>query len=98
RVRGEPRRRVRGRVMSDVRLAPTIETDIRPRWPDVRLAVATTRVFLLRYASNPIMLIRAPLSPVLILIGFHLAYEVSRAETLRGGSAPGVPGLCVLRT
>lgn len=70
-------------------LPPTIETDLRPYRGDLRLALATTRVFLLRYASNPIMLLRAPLSPVLILLGFHLAYDVSGQHTVDGASAMG---------
>jgi ABC-2 type transport system permease protein len=70
-------------------LPPTVETDIRPRQSDLRLVVATTRVFLLRYASNPILLIRSPLTPVLILIGFHLAYDVSGQHTVGTASAMG---------
>lgn len=70
-------------------LAPTVETEIRPRHPDVRLVWATTRVFLLRYASNPILLVRSPLSPVLILVGFYLAYDVSGQHQVDGQNAMG---------
>ncbi|MGI8700017.1 MAG: ABC transporter permease [Nocardioidaceae bacterium] len=68
---------------------PTVETELRPGSGDLHLVVATARVFLLRYASNPIMLLRAPLSPVLILIGFHLAYDVSGQHTVGSASAMG---------
>lgn len=44
---------------------------------DLRVIVATARVYVLRYASNPIQLLRAPLSPVLQLAGFVLAYNIS---------------------
>ena len=71
---------------------PTVETAIRPGRADLRLVTATVRVFLLRFASNPILLIRAPLTPVLILIGFHLAYEVSGQQTGRQRQRDGVPG------
>ncbi len=70
-------------------LAPTVETEIRPRHPDVRLVWATTRVFLLRYASNPIRLVRSPLRPVLILVGFYLAYDVSGQHQVDGQNAMG---------
>lgn len=68
---------------------PTVETEIRPGRADLRLVGATVRVFLLRYASNPIMMIRAPLTPVLILIGFHLAYDVSGQQQVGQASAMG---------
>ncbi len=67
----------------------SVETHVRPRGNDLRLALATSRIFLLRYASNPIMLIRAPLSPVAILIGYHLAYEVSGQQQVGNASAMG---------
>jgi ABC-2 type transport system permease protein len=47
------------------------------------------RVYVLRFASNPILLIRAPLTPVLILIGYHLAYQVSGQPRIGGQSAMG---------
>lgn len=46
-------------------------------YADWRLLWATVRVFLLRWASNPIMVIRAPLLPLLLLVSFTLAYQVS---------------------
>ncbi len=67
----------------------TFETELRGRHGDARLVMATARVFMLRYASNPIMLLRAPLSPVLILVGFHLAYDVSGQHTVGGTGAMG---------
>ena len=70
--------------------APTAgTTEIRSRGADSRLVMATIRVFLLRFASNPILLIRAPLTPVLILIGFHLAYQVSGQQQVGDQSAMG---------
>jgi ABC-2 type transport system permease protein len=77
---------------------PTVTTDIRHGHHDVRAVLATTRVFLLRFASNPIMLIRAPLSPVLILLGFHLAYEVSRQQVVAGENSMGFLVLGMLAT
>lgn len=44
---------------------------------DWLLMFATARVLLLRFASNPVMLIRMPLFGVLLLLGFVLAYQVS---------------------
>ena len=41
-------------------VVPTVETSIRPGRADLRLVTATVRVFLLRFASNPILMIRAP--------------------------------------
>lgn len=41
------------------------------------VTLATARAYVLRYASNPIQLLRAPLSPVLQLAGFVLAYDIS---------------------
>lgn len=79
-------------------LPPTIETDLHPHRGDLRLVTATARVFLLRYASNPVMLIRAPLSPVLILIGFHLAYDVSGQQTVDGANATGFLVTAILGT
>jgi ABC-2 type transport system permease protein len=70
-------------------LVPIVETEIRPGRADLRLVTATVRVFLLRFASNPILLIRAPLTPVLILIGYHLAYDVSGQQQVGKASAMG---------
>ncbi|MGI8403164.1 MAG: ABC transporter permease [Thermomicrobiales bacterium] len=44
---------------------------------NLRVTGATARVYVLRYASNPIQLLRAPLSPVLQLAGFVIAYNIS---------------------
>ncbi len=75
--------------MSVDQLAPTVETPLRPALGDLRLVTATVRVFLLRFASNPIMLLRAPLTPVLILIGYRLAYDVSGQQQVGRASAMG---------
>lgn len=75
--------------MSVDQLALTVETPLRPARRDLRLVTATVRVFLLRFASNPIMLLRAPLTPVLILIGYHLAYDVSGQQQVGRASAMG---------
>ncbi len=74
--------------MTVIELA-TVETPIRPGRADLRLVTATMRAFLLRFASNPILMIRAPLTPVLILIGFHLAYQVSGQQQVGDASAMG---------
>ncbi len=44
---------------------------------DWRLVWATVRSFLLRWASKPIMLIRSPLIPIMLLVCFVLAYQLS---------------------
>lgn len=44
---------------------------------DWRLLWATARVFVLRYAATPIMLVRAPLTPLLFLVTFTLVYQIS---------------------
>lgn len=49
---------------------------------NMRVTGATARVYVLRYASNPIQLLRAPLSPVLQLAGFVLAYNISGQTTV----------------
>ncbi len=49
---------------------------------NLRVIGATARVYVLRYASNPIQLLRAPLSPVLQLAGFVLAYNISGQTTV----------------
>jgi ABC-2 type transport system permease protein len=49
---------------------------------DWRLLWATVRVHLLRWASTPIMLIRAPLIPLLLMVTFALAYEISGQSTV----------------
>lgn len=57
--------------------------------PDLRLVAATIRAFLLRYASNPVLLIRAPITPVLFMIGFYLAYQISGQQTVDGFDSTG---------
>lgn len=54
-----------------------------------RVALATVRVFLLRFASNPIMVIRGPLTPILLLLAFRLAYTASGHSEVGGQSAVG---------
>jgi ABC-2 type transport system permease protein len=54
-----------------------------------RLTFATARRYLLRFASRPIMLIRAPIQPVLFMLGYILAYEIAGTEQVAGGSAVG---------
>lgn len=49
---------------------------------DWQLMFATARVLLLRFASNPVMLIRMPFFGVLLLLGFVLAYQVSGQTTV----------------
>lgn len=70
-------------------LVATHPTDHPVRHAEFRLVFATARVFVLRFASNPIMLIRGPLSPVLILVGFHLVYQVAGQHRVGGVGAMG---------
>ncbi len=50
----------------------------------MRVVAATARVFVLRFASNPIMVIRGPLGPLLLLMAFHLVYQVSGQHRVAG--------------
>ncbi len=68
---------------------PTVETPLRPGHAELRVVYATARVFLFRFASNPLMVIRTPLGPILILLGFHLVYEVSGQTSVDGLDAMG---------
>jgi len=56
---------------------------------DLRLIAATIRAFLLRFASNPVLLIRAPITPVLFMIGFALAYQISGQQQVDGFDSTG---------
>jgi ABC-2 type transport system permease protein len=56
---------------------------------DAAVARATARSHLLRWASNPIMLVRAPLGPILVLVGFALVYSISDQHTAGGQDAMG---------
>jgi ABC-2 type transport system permease protein len=56
---------------------------------DWRVTRATARVVLLRLASNPIMLVRGPVTPILLLIAFRLAYTASGHTEVSGQSAVG---------
>ena len=49
---------------------------------NLRATMATARANLLRFASNPIQLIRAPLAPILTVGGFILAYSISGQTTI----------------
>lgn len=49
---------------------------------NLRATIATARAYLLRFASNPIQLIRAPLGPILTVGGFILAYSISGQTTV----------------
>ncbi|MEJ7690418.1 MAG: ABC transporter permease [Nocardioidaceae bacterium] len=71
------------------RATPPVKTSLRPGSASLRLVSATVRVYFLRFASNPIMLIRAPFQPLLILLGFHLAYAVSDQTRVAGVDAMG---------
>ncbi len=75
--------------MSVARSSVTVKTPSRPGPGQARVVVATARVFLLRFASNPIMVIRGPLGPFLVLLTFHLAYDVSGQEQVAGLDATG---------
>ena len=67
--------------------AVTVETPLRPATASLTVVAATARVFLLRFASNPVMVIRCPLSPVLLLMSFHLVYARSGQAEVEGRDA-----------
>lgn len=54
-----------------------------------RLAWATARRFLLRFASRPVMLIRAPVQPLLFLLSYLIAYQVAGVTEVNGANAIG---------
>lgn len=54
-----------------------------------RLTWATARRFLLRFASQPIMLLRAPLQPLIYLVSYFVAYQVAGMTEVDGGNAIG---------
>ncbi|HEY8456738.1 MAG TPA: ABC transporter permease [Actinopolymorphaceae bacterium] len=51
-------------------------------YADGRVILAAARIGLLQLASHPIMLLRAPLTPVMWLITFVLAYDISGQRTV----------------
>ena len=53
------------------------------------LTIATLRRYLLRFASRPIMLLRAPLQPLLFLLSYIVAYHVAGPTEVNGGNAVG---------
>ena len=55
----------------------------------VRLTTATARRNLLRFASRPIMLLRAPLTPLPFLLSYVVAYQVAGQTEVNGGNAVG---------
>jgi ABC-2 type transport system permease protein len=70
-------------------VSAVVESSLRPGPANLRVVTATTRVFLLRFASNPIMMIRGPLGPFLLLLTFHLVYDVSGQTEVDGVAAMG---------
>lgn len=56
---------------------------------DGLVVTATVRAFLLRWASNPLMIVRAPLGPILSLLGYVLVYSVSDQTRAGGQDAVG---------
>jgi ABC-2 type transport system permease protein len=54
----------------------------------LRLTWATARRYLLRFASQPVMLVRAPVS-VLILLTYFMAYQVAGVTDVDGANAIG---------
>jgi ABC-2 type transport system permease protein len=48
----------------------------------IQTALATARVFTLKLASNTIQLLRSPLYPLFVLIGYYLAYKISGQTTV----------------
>jgi ABC-2 type transport system permease protein len=66
---------------------PVVETPLRPGAAELRVVSATIRASLLRYASNPIMMLRGPIVPALMLVSFHLVYQVSGQTEVAGVDA-----------
>ena len=66
---------------------PVVATPLRPGAADLRVVWATVRASLLRYASNPIMMLRSPIVPALMLVSFHLVYQVSGQDEVDGVDA-----------
>jgi ABC-2 type transport system permease protein len=62
---------------------------IRRLHADWIVVLATARTYLLRLASNPIMIVRAPLGPILLLVGFALVYSISGQDSAGGQDAVG---------
>lgn len=56
---------------------------------DLLLIRATVRAFLLRWAANPIMIIRSPMMPILLMVGFKLAYSASGQTRADGTDVAG---------
>jgi len=65
---------------------------------DWRLIWATARAFLLRWASNPIMLIRSPLIPILLLVSFHFVYRATGQDRVGGQDVMGFLVIGMLAT
>jgi ABC-type polysaccharide/polyol phosphate export permease len=51
-------------------------------WFGIQVMLATARVFVLKLASNTIMVIRIPLFTLFALIGFKLVYDISGQTTI----------------
>lgn len=68
--------------MSVSAISPAFATPGARIRTNLRATFATARAYLFRFASNPIQLIRAPLSPILIVGGFILAYNISGQTTV----------------
>jgi hypothetical protein len=66
---------------------PVVATPLRPGAANLRVVWATVRASLLRYASNPIMMLRSPIVPALMLVSFHLVYQVSGQDEVDGVDA-----------
>jgi ABC-2 type transport system permease protein len=69
-----------------------------PLWSEVRLIAATARAHVLRAASSPIMIVRSPLTPVLLLISMRVVYSASGQGRVNGQDVVGYLAVGMLAT
>lgn len=65
---------------------------------NVGVTLATTRAFVMRWATNTIMLLRSPIYPLIALVGYKLVYDISGQTTVPTGQVLGflVTGLLAM--
>ncbi len=72
--------------------------DHNPLWSEWRLIAATARTHLLRTFANPIMIMRAPLMPVLMLVTMRVVYSASGQRQIDGQDVVGYLAVGMLAT
>jgi ABC-2 type transport system permease protein len=65
---------------------------------EIRLIAATARAHVLRAASSPIMIVRSPLTPVLLLISMRVVYSASGQARVCGQDVVGYLAVGMLAT